>query len=152
MGERSSSSQAGWADQILNGPHGQNGASIRPLSPLPSAGSGQDAGEAAAQTRHTIVCAWCKRTVKHGDPVLPVTHGICESCSEGWARAARTPRLNRLYTDLFNGWKNGGREVIENGLLEMLAFVRAERLEIIAEDDAQIRLLFLSSLSQEGNA
>lgn len=29
-----------------------------------------------------IVCAWCTRTIKDGDPALPVSHGICPECDE----------------------------------------------------------------------
>lgn len=28
----------------------------------------------------TILCSWCGRVMRQGDPKLPISHGICPSC------------------------------------------------------------------------
>ena len=30
------------------------------------------------------VCAWCGKLIKDGDPYLPVSHGMCETCAKAW--------------------------------------------------------------------
>ncbi len=27
-----------------------------------------------------LVCAWCQRVLRYGDPGQPISHGICEPC------------------------------------------------------------------------
>ena len=29
---------------------------------------------------HPVMCAWCQRTKQQGNPALPTSHGICQSC------------------------------------------------------------------------
>ena len=29
-----------------------------------------------------LVCSWCDRVMREGDPKLPVSHGLCPSCAE----------------------------------------------------------------------
>jgi hypothetical protein len=28
----------------------------------------------------TLICAWCKRVMRAGDPELPISHGMCPAC------------------------------------------------------------------------
>ena len=34
------------------------------------------------EPKPSVVCAWCKRTIRDGDPSVPVTHGMCNTCAE----------------------------------------------------------------------
>jgi uncharacterized protein YlaI len=29
-----------------------------------------------------VVCSWCDRVMREGDPKLPISHGLCQACKE----------------------------------------------------------------------
>lgn len=31
---------------------------------------------------HRVVCSWCKKEIRPGDPALPISHGICLACRD----------------------------------------------------------------------
>jgi hypothetical protein len=30
---------------------------------------------------HTVICAWCRKVLRLGNPRLPISHGICPECA-----------------------------------------------------------------------
>lgn len=29
-----------------------------------------------------VICAWCEKVLRDGDPRLPISHGMCPCCKE----------------------------------------------------------------------
>lgn len=59
----------------------------------PSAGSGQDQGQALK-----VVCSWCATVLRAG--VEPVSHGICTPCKDRQSLNVLALSLTRARTDL----------------------------------------------------
>lgn len=45
---------------------------------------------ARKETKVKVICAWCGRVLREG-PAEPVSHGMCQQCSETWLRGIEPP-------------------------------------------------------------
>jgi photoactive yellow protein len=79
--------------------------------------------ESTHQTEPSTVCAWCEKALTCGDPVVPVSHGVCLSCAAD-ERLIACETLTSLSAEEFDYLPFGVIRLSSEGVI--LAYNQAE--------------------------